>query len=344
MIINNELTRRRFLKSAALATMSYGILNPQAALFANPGSRLAEVRGDKQGKRVGIIGLDTSHAVAFTKTLNAENPEPRFKGYRVVAAYPQGSKDIVSATERVQGYIQQVKALGVEIVDSIATLLEKVDVILLESNDGRVHLEQAMPVIQAKKPLFIDKPIAAAYQDAKKIFELARQNNVPVFSSSSLRYMESIKQVQSGSVGAVLGAETYSPAHLESTHPDFYWYGIHGVEMLFAIMGTGCRSVMRMHTKDTDVVVGKWSDGRIGTFRGTRSGKSDYGGIVFGEKANTYLGKFDGYNPLLVEIINFFESGVPPVSAQETLEICAFIEAADQSKLKNGALVELIKN
>lgn len=344
MIIQNELTRRRFLKSAALASMSVGLLNPQTSLLANPFGWPAALGNGGQGKKVGIIGLDTSHAVAFTKTLNAENPEPRFKGYRVVAAYPQGSKDIVSATERVPGYIAQVKALGVEIVDSIASLLKKVDVILLESNDGRVHLEQAVPVIQAGKTLFIDKPIAASYNDAKKIFELARQKGVPIFSSSSLRYMESIKQVQSGSVGAVLGADTYSPAHLESTHPDFYWYGIHGIEMLFAIMGTGCESVMRLHTEDTDVVVGYWADGRLGTYRGTRSGKSDYGGIVFGEKGNTYLGKFDGYNPLLEQIINFFESGVAPVSAEQTLEICAFIEAADQSKSNGGTLVKLNKN
>ena len=200
-----------------------------------------------------------------------------------MAAVAQGSKDIPSAVERVPKYIEEVKKYGVQIVKDINTLLTMVDVVLLESNDGRVHLEQAIPVIKAKKTLFIDKPIAASYKDAKQLFELAKQNNVPIFSSSSLRFMDKIKEVKGGSIGNVLGADTFSPAAFEPTHPDFFWYGIHGIEILFALMGTGCESVTRVHTEGTDVVVGKWKDGRIGTFRGLRVGKHDYGGTVFGE-------------------------------------------------------------
>src|SRR5690606_19659688 len=207
------------------------------------------------GKRVGIIGLDTSHAVAFTKSLNSEQAGDRFKGFKVVAAYPQGSKDIKSAVERVPKYIEDVKEFGVKIVSSIDELLKQVDVVLLESNDGRVHLEQAIPVLNAKKPVFIDKPIAASYKDAKAIFDLAKKNKVPVFSSSSLRYMEAIQSAIGGSVGAILGANTFSPATIDPTHPDMFWYGIHGVEMLFTLMGTGCESVTRFHTEDADVIV-----------------------------------------------------------------------------------------
>lgn len=216
------------------------------------------------------------------------------------------------------------------------------DVVLLESNDGRVHLEQATPVIKAGKTLFIDKPIAASYQDAQQIFQLARQYKVPVFSSSSLRFMEKVKEVKAGSIGAVYGAETFSPATLEPTHPDFYWYGIHGIETLFALMGTGCENVTRFHTPDVDLVVGKWKDGRVGTFRGIRKGKHDFGGMVFGEKGNITLGQFKGYDALLEEIVAFFDTGISPVSAAETLEICAFIEAADESKRQHGKTITLI--
>lgn len=332
----NDMSRRGFIKTTAMASLGIGVLGTNPSFLDSQAKTL-------KGKRVGIIGLDTSHSIAFTKSLNAANADPRFKNYRVVAAYAQGSKDIPSAVERVPKYIEEIKTYGVELVNSIEDLLKKVDVILLESNDGRVHLEQAIPVIKAKKPLFIDKPIAASYQDAKQIFDLAKQHQVPVFSSSSLRFVEKVKEVRGGSLGQVYGADTYSPASLEPTHPDFYWYGIHGIEMLFALMGTGCASVTRTHTPDADVVVGKWNDGRIGTFRGTRKGKSDFGGMVFAEKGNSTLGEFKGYDPLLVEIIDFYDSGKPPVSAAETLEICAFIEAADESKRQQGKTIALIK-
>ncbi|MEJ7676892.1 MAG: hypothetical protein WKG06_03250 [Segetibacter sp.] len=213
--------------------------------------------------------------------------------------------------------------------------------VLLETNDGRLHLEQALLVIKAGKPMFIDKPVAASLSDAIAIYAVAKQYNVPVFSSSSLRYMASVQDVVKGKVGTVLGADTYSPATLEKTHPDLFWYGIHGVEILFSVMGIGCKDVTRIHTNDTDIVVGTWKDGRVGTFRGTRTGTHDYGGTVYGEKGNMSLGPFKDYDALLVQIIEFFKTGKAPVAPEETLEICAFMEAADESKRKGGVPVNI---
>jgi len=334
--------RINFTKTSALAGKGvgiYGILNSESAKSAA-----------LTGKRVGIIGLDTSHSVAFTKTLNAKDAASVYGGYKIVAAYPKGSNDIITSVERIPGYIEEVKKLGVEIAASIADLLKMVDVVLLETNDGRLHLEQALQVLKARKPMFIDKPIAASLADAKAIFEAARQYKTPVFSSSSLRFITGITDIKSGKIGKVIGAETFSPAIIEKTHPDLFWYGIHGVELLFAIMGAGCKKVTRIHTKDTDVVIGVWNDGRIGTFRGTRNGNynyggkiaaSDFGGTVFGEKSNFTLGEFKGYDPLLEQIVRFFETGLAPVDQEETLEIIAFMEAADESKNKGGTPVSL---
>jgi predicted dehydrogenase len=333
LYMKEHYDRRIFIKIAAVTGAGLTLSGSLSPLYAQD----LQVKG----KRVGIIGLDTSHALAFVKTLNAENAAAEYRGYKVVAAYPQGSKDIKSSVDRVPGYVVSVKKMGVEIVDSIAALLEKVDVVLLESNDGRVHLEQALPIFKAGKRLFIDKPIAGSYADAKAIFKAAKKYNVPVFSSSSLRYIEGMSEITAGKIGKVIGAQTYSPAVAEKTHPDFFWYGIHGIELLFAAMGTGCKSVSRVHTEDTDVVIGIWEDNRIGTFRGTRSGQNNFGGIVFGEKATVTLGAFKGYNPLLLQIIKFFESGMVPVQPEETLEICAFMEAADISKATDGSAVSL---
>jgi hypothetical protein len=302
------------------------------------------VRGeDKPPLKAGIIGLDTSHVVAFTQTLNNPKAKGILKRVRVVAAYPGGSADLPDSKDRVEGYTKTLRdKYNVEIVDSIDVLLKKVDVVLLESVDGRPHLEQVKPVFQAKKPVFIDKPVAGSLADAIEIYRLAKESGTPCFSSSSLRFSPGIRAVRAeGKFGDVLGCDAYGPCSLERHHPDLFWYGIHGVETLFTIMGPGCASVTRLETDKAEIVTGKWKEGRIGTFRGIRKGKSEYGAMVFGTKAVGPSGGFGGYEPLLVEICKFFDTGKAPVTAAETLEIYAFMEAADESKRQGGKPVTL---
>lgn len=300
-----------------------------------------EPKDDNDVVRIGVIGLDTSHSPAFTKVINTSK-EGLFSKYEVVAAYPKGSLVIESSYSRIPKYTKQVKELGVEIVGSIEELLPKVDVVLLETNDGQRHLEQVLPVLKAGKPVFVDKPVAASLTDAVAIYKAAEKYNVPVFSASSLRYAKHATEIRDGEkIGDVLGADTYSPASFEKHHPDLYWYGIHGVEMLFTVMGTGCQTVKRVHSEGADVVVGKWEDGRIGTFRGTRKGTHSYGGTAFGTDGISPIGPYDGYEPLVEEILQFFETGKAPVSPKETLEIYAFMEAADESKRLGGQPVTI---
>ena len=291
--------------------------------------------------RVGIIGLDTSHAPAFMKLFNNAEAADHVPGCRVVAAYPQGSRDIASSVSRVPEYTKVMQEAGVEIVDSIDELLTKVDAVLLESNDGRVHLEQAIPVLAAGKRLFIDKPLAGSLADAIAIFQVAEHYDTPVFTASGLRFGEATQAVRHGSLGKVLGASTYSPCSLEPTHMDLAWYGIHGCEALFTLMGTGCQQVTRAHSDDFELVTGVWEGGRMGTFRGIRSGKSGYGGTAFGEKGIAEAGGFDGYRPLVVAIADFFATGEPPVEPAETIELFAFMEAADESVRRGGSPVTI---
>lgn len=292
--------------------------------------------------RVGVIGLDTSHAPAFAKLMNDPDAKDDVAGCKVVAAYPKGSPDIESSTSRVPGYTEEFKKLGVEIVDSIPALLEKVDCVLLETNDGRPHLEQVLPVLKAGKPCFIDKPIAGSLTDAVAIFEAAKHYKTPIFSSSSLRYTPTALEARAGAYGTIYSSEAFSPASLEKTHPDLFWYGIHGVELLFTTMGTGCESVTRAQTDGLELCVGVWKDGRIGTFRGLRvTGASGYGGKLFTSKGIKDHGTFAGYRPLAVEIVKFFKTKDVPISEEETLQIYTFMEAADESKRQGGKPVKL---
>jgi predicted dehydrogenase len=299
-----------------------------------------EAQTEQKIFRIGMIGLDTSHVTDFTSFINDPSKKT---GCKVVAGYPGGSPDVEASASRVEKFTQTLRDKhGVEIVKSIEELCQKVDGILLESVDGRPHLAQAKPVIAAKKPLFIDKPMAGNLADVIEIFRLAEQNNVPCWSSSSLRYYPAIVEIkEKDTAGQVLGCDVFSPCSLEEHHPDLYWYGVHGVEMLFTVMGTGCQTVQRVQTKDCEFVVGIWKDGRIGTYRGLRTPKSDYGVTIIGSKAITQGGKFGGYEPLVDEIIKFFKTGQVPVPKAETIEIFAFMSAADESKAKGGAAVSV---
>lgn len=289
--------------------------------------------------RVGIIGLDTSHVVAFTKTMNDPKAKGHVPGAKVIAAYKGGSPDIKSSISRVDGYTKTLQEdYAVEIYDSIEELCQNVDAVMLESVDGRPHLAQARPVIAAKKPLYIDKPMAATLADVLEIFRLAKEADVPIFSSSSLRYAKSTQAVRAGSIGKVTHAIASSPAKTEEHHPDLYWYGVHGCEALFTVMGTGCESVIRRQTEDGLIEVeGTWAGGRTGIFR---EGKG-YSGLAKGDKGEAQIGNFDGYEPLVAEIIEFFQTKQAPIPAKETIELFAFMEAADESKRQGGKPVRL---
>ena len=291
--------------------------------------------------KIGIIGLDTSHSTAFTELLNGDSDDKFVKEFEVVAAYPYGSKTIQSSYERIPGYIEEVKKHGVEITSSIAELLDKVDCVMLETNDGRIHLEQAMEVFKSGKICYIDKPIGATLGQAIAIYEMAEKYNVPIFSSSALRYSPQNQKLRNGEFGKILGADCYSPHKVEPTHPDFGFYGIHGVETLYTLMGTGCESVNRMSSQDADVVVGRWKDGRIGTFRGIKEGPAIYGGTAYTPKGAIAAGGYEGDKVLLDQILTFFKTGVAPISKEETSEIFTFMKASNMSKEQNGKIVTM---
>jgi len=291
--------------------------------------------------RIGIIGCDTSHVPAFTETFNNPDAKDHVPGGKVVAAFKGGSADLPASATRVEGYAATLaEKYHVTFYDSIEALCANVDAVLLASVDGRVHLAQAKPVIKARKPLYIDKPMAASLPDVLEIFRLAKEARVPVWSSSSLRYGKDTQAVRCGLIGKVQSAETYSPCAVEEHHPELFWYGIHGVESLFTVMGTGCETVRRGLAADGAIeVTGIWSGGRKGIYREDLAKK--YHGLAKGDKGEAPVGSYDGHGALAEQIIRFFQTGVAPISPEETIEIFAFMTAAEESKHLGGEPVKI---
>lgn len=291
--------------------------------------------------KLGIVGTDTSHVIAFTRILNDPTNKDYVPGARIVAAYKGGSKDLESSYTRVDKYAAELqKDWGIEIVPDIATLCSKVDAVLLESVDGRPHLAQAKEIIKCRKPMFIDKPLSSTYEDAKEIARLAKAAGVPWFTASSLRWNEMTTTMKVPDTTAVI---TWGPGPTDKSHHlDLSWYAIHPIELLYSFLGTGCVEVTRIVSDSGDVIVGRWKDGRIGTVRTNRP-YGGYGAVVFRKEGllQSPPNPKTGYKQMLGEIVKFFETKVPPVSNEESLEVFAFMDAALKSKEAGGKSIQL---
>jgi predicted dehydrogenase len=283
--------------------------------------------------KIGVVGYDTSHAPAFAKIINDAGDAHHLPGAQIVGGVATFSPDLTASASRVEGFTKTLRdEYQIPLYDSVEALLPHVDAVLLESVDGRRHLSEATPIIKAGKPLFIDKPLADNYANAKSIIDLAKEYGCPLFSSSSLRYDANILTVLGdAALGAVQACDAFSPGSRDESNPGLFWYGIHGVEILYTFMGAGCRSVYCQHNDNFDVVIGTWEDGRVGTVRTLRSGAADYGVTVFGTGKvlqTTYSREVPMYSQLLKEVLPFLESGVAPIPVSETLEMMAFMQAA----------------
>jgi len=291
--------------------------------------------------RLGLVGTDTSHVTAFAAAFNDPSSPEHVAGARIVAAYRGGSPDLPSSRDRIDNFTAQLRdKYGVEIVGSISELCARVDGVLLTSVDGRVHLAQAREIIAAGKPMFIDKPLASTLDDAREIARLAKAANVPWFSTSTLRY-----GVASLKAADVSGVDVWGPGPLEEHHQlDLSWYAIHEAEMLFTLLGTGCEEVTRVESADASVVTCRWKDGRIGTMRALRP-YSDYGAVLFRKTEKNQTSDTRPIRATTIELdrdlVTFFTSGIPPVPNEDTLELMAFLDAAQRSKEAAGKPMRL---
>lgn len=291
--------------------------------------------------KLGIIGTDTSHTSAFTKLLNDHAAPDRIPGAQVVAAYKGGSRDIEESIQKADGYAEEVRQKWqVKIVPAILDLCPLVDGLLLESVDGRSHLAQFREAVKCGKPVFIDKPVASSLSDARAIAALAANASIPWFSASALRFSEIQDMKNENSTGVIVWAPGPTERHQQL---DLSWYGIHGVEMLYTIMGPGCVAVSRMSSPNEDVITGRWADGRIGVVHLERPyGK--YGAVEFlkGDKIDSRPDVAVNYVPLVRQIVAFMQTRKPPVSNAETMEIFAFMNAAQQSVQQKSEAVTLV--
>ncbi|MDR6549845.1 Gfo/Idh/MocA family oxidoreductase [Paenibacillus qinlingensis] len=295
--------------------------------------------------RIGIIGIDSSHAPTFTQLLNDNEHPFHVTGGKVTVAYPGGSPDFEMSYSRIEGFTTQLRDRGVTIVDSPEEVAANCDGILMTSVDGRIHLEQFRRVLSYRKPIFIDKPMTVSSAEAREIIALAQQNNIPLMSCSSLRYAEELTiALHAADNSPIIGMDCYGPMALQATQPGLFWYGVHTVEMLFRVLGKNCLHVTAATTEDHDVITGVWDNGVIGTIRGNRKGNGQFGALIHQESRTQFVDVNKHPKPyyasLLEKIMSMFVTGSPEIDAEETVQIIRFMEAANESR-QTGLTVNL---
>jgi predicted dehydrogenase len=327
-----------------------------AAVFLCFGYAAAQ---DAKPVRVGVLGLDNYQAIAYTQLFNDPKAVGDLAGLRVVAAFPAAaSADIPESVDSLPKWKADIEKMRVKIVGSVDELLQSCDAVMIMSLDGRKHLEQATPVLKAGKRLYIGRPLAATLSEAVAIMKFAETTKTPCWTSSQHRFSPGFIGMRNHrEVGRVLGCDVYGGCPIEPHHAEFYWHAVHSIETLYTIMGPGCESVRCTSTATAESITGVWNDGRVGTYRGIKKGALKYSATVFGDKGVSTAGvyghgvpvkgvaptddKYMGYEGIAIEMAKFFKGGPAPVSATETLEIFAFMEAAHESKRRQGESVRI---
>lgn len=285
--------------------------------------------------KIGMVGLDTSHSIAFTKCLQAPDcpPAQHVPGARVVACMrfetPFQGKDGLDDRQK------QLEGWGVKVTESFDEAVADCDAIMLEVNDPAYHVEYFTKAADLGKPIFLDKPMADTTANARLIAKMAKDKGLRVFSSSSLRFVPALVAAIEA-VGEPKYVSTYGPLGKAPAGSSIVWYGVHAFEMLERAMGRGAKSVFARKDSVGVVAVVDYEAGRRGVVELTE-GAYSYGGSVRGDKKAV---PFTAENALLyplelTEVVKFFAGAESPVTLDDALEVTAMLDAAERS-VKSG--------
>lgn len=282
--------------------------------------------------KTAVVGMDTSHAVEFTKFIQdpALPAENHVDGMKVTAALrfetPFQNKD---GLDNRQAYLESV---GVKVTEDFDQAVADCDAIFLEINDPSLHLEYFKKCAVLGKPIFLDKPFAASTNEAVEILKTAKENNVRFFTASSLRFDANIQEA-SAQMGFIDQGIIWGPVGKAAAGSSIVWYGVHAFEMLEKIMGPGAIAVTTVPDKCGYVCTVAYKDGRRGVVNLSGNNWS-YGGVLRKGGENrlfSFVGGANLYRNLISTIGEFFAGKEVGVPLHESFEIMALLEAAELS-------------
>jgi hypothetical protein len=286
--------------------------------------------------RVGMLGIENSHSVAYTRLWQGEaSPEERVAGARVVACLFQARTDQDADDEKK--FLAQLQEMGVEkVVSKPEDMLGDVDAVAVVSRDGNEHLPLAAPFLKAGLPTFVDKPMATDLKVAREIVALATAGNAPLFSASAVRYAPEVTEYQGArdDFGAVRTGTVWCPASR-----DLAFYGIHAVEVMSALWGPGAKWVSAFHSDEKHLAWVGYEDGGVYACQLVRYGYPGFWFTYLGEKKSGATEIHSTYVPICQAMTRMFHDRRTPLDPAISLESVAILEAFGKSR--DGAVVEL---
>lgn len=286
--------------------------------------------------RVGMLGIENSHSVAYTRLWQGDAaPQERVEGARVVACLYQGRTDQDAEDEKK--FLRQLQEMGVEkVVARPEQMLGEVDAVAVVSRAGNEHLALAEPFLKAGLPTFVDKPLATDLAVARRIVALAQEHGAPLFSASAIRYAPQVTEFQSrrDEVGAVRTGSVWSPASR-----DLGFYGIHAIELMSALWGPGAQWVSAFHSDDKHLAWVGYDSGAVFAVHLVRYGSPGFGFTYLGEKKSGAVQVSSTYLPIARIMTQMFRDRQMPLNLEVCLESIAILEAFRKSQ--DGAVIEL---
>ncbi len=177
--------------------------------------------------KIGVFGIKSTHFDAFFDSLQR--------------LYPDGEHKITG----FWGYDNMEKGAEWDMLTSYKTpeeLIDASDALMITFRDGTQHYQFAKMVLEAEKPLFVDKPFTCDTKEALELLALSKKHNTPLTGGSSLTFTDIAKKIKASIPKAGHYDFSYQANPFE-VYGGWYFYGSHSTDLCTFLFGSGWQEV-----------------------------------------------------------------------------------------------------
>lgn len=287
--------------------------------------------------RIGILGTDNSHSIAFSRLFNVKEEKPHVRGAKVVAVY--GDEDKRNREVAEKGCVGQI-------VKRPSDMIGMIDAAIVDFRHGSRHYKFAKPLIEAGIPTFIDKPFAATVAHANRMTDLARRKRCPITTFSTVRYGPAVdawkKDIKK--LGRVKTVIISGPGSTKSEYDGLFFYAVHQVELMLECFGDKIKSVRGVDYDGTLVATVSYRNGMVVTLHEIDSAYRNFAAIAHGEGGEAVYDvskAHDGYYYGAKILMEMFKGGKMPIAYKDLATSTRILAAIERSVAAGGKEVTI---
>jgi len=304
--------------------------------------------------KVGVLGMSpgNGHPYSWSAIINGDYNVAAMSecGFAGIPVYLAANRDTLGIEGASVTHVwtqeprlsEQIAAASLisHVVAKAEDMIGQVDAVLLARDDAENHLALAKPFIEAKVPIFIDKPLAASLADLAYFSDQVHSGRF-IMSCSSMRYAAESRAVKTelASLGRIELVTAVSKK-------DWIKYGVHMLEALFALLDDP-RAVAVKHAgaADQDIVVVTFADGLKATLHLFYEIVPTFQLSLFGQtgwRLIEYKNWYAMFRDNLIEFIRSVQQGKPRLDFSRTENIIRTLIGAQTSLEQGGRTIELV--